>query len=1283
MRNLDSTPHTVSVPALKALSIILGHVPTTLGTFTEQPTALFELALKLTISGKPKVRKRAIRSVYVILNHFASNSNASTSQVGLGAPGSASFSSSSATAGSKSGKAAALKSASASTPNATISPIYDSLCKSIATIVTSGFKHTTKDSTTIALYTLELIKAVIPASPVSLQKSWCRECLSLLQLCSPVVTQCVFLTFESLFQAYNVTAKNAFVKAGKPNKRQGKKVVEADVASNFAHVTATQLAQLGLGNNEQTAKLDKSRQKFLVELVNATFDNNPGLLMPQPIEAYCKALTEGTLAMTRLDDATGAFEKTLPKLFQTLLSFMTIGNPKSTKAATASLKRILSTGLSDAFLDSDLSNAAGSTINNISQQLVDSLTVTNHAQWANVFELCSALFERLEKTTGTLDRLVFLHKAQERMQENELATKTLLEKLADLRSSDQPSRRMLDAVLAHALGAIGIASFLNYVEIAFPNIVTGDSEGKNLWLLAFFREHLSHSEISFFANSMVDATTLLKTFADKLTANGRDVGAKHLMTIHDQVWALFPRFCIAPRDLSSSFSLVAQTVGMAIESLPSARLDLVHGLTTLIHRSTTAIAQAKATLEEFEKEYPEEGDAESGSMDTGVSQNSPNRDEISQILHDRVSELERDLESVKPFCQNFLPLFFNIYVSQGSPDEKNSIFGAIEAFLTISSAELINEFYKTVVSTILTTAPAENEGAEAAEEKLSLLQKLTALSVAFVPYLSEANLELLFKTVKPHLQRASRHAKAVDSNLQKKSWKVIKAVCEASLNPNLTHHADRDVFEASGEAFYASHLQEIQALLAHAELVGTSKIAIVSAIAKRMDEEHLSKWLQGKDDSFKSKLASVKDSVLTPLPMIVMGLRETSSKTREAATDALEAISKAIGPEKLIALLVLGLSSSEDHFRASTVSCFVVLLQKFGRELASLRNGQQMQSLLQTASLLLDLHSSEVRSATLALLRAATKATPPVILAQQLPAILKTLMDWPDHIKTKYMYDIRVLIEKFLKRLDYDTVASAMPKLHIKFLQNINQRYTHQKKLKMRQQNESRRKSRKFDDDSDDEAEEPKSKTNKANKSKKSSSMDTDDAWLMEDGNEGVIDFTAPGANKSVTTVDPARAKKRNQATSNPFKTGEDGRMVIDEGVYKSSRGADTRAGIVSDDMIDNLEGEMVSKKRKRARDQDDADSDDDKSSMAVSEKKQWFDSKGFKDSLKKRKTKLDPKAAAKAQVETFKSKRAGGDTKQSGKSDPYAYVKPNPAFLNKRNRSQAVKQYEALIGKK
>lgn len=1185
-----------------------------------------------------------------------------------------------------------MKSASASSPSTTISPIYDSLCKSVTAIVTSGFKHTTKTSTTVALYTLELIKAVIPVVPVSLQKSWCRECLSLLQLCSPTVTQCIFLTFESLFQAYNSNSKNVANAKSSKSKRRSKQTQVADKDAsnnNFAQASAHQLAQLGLGNVDN-AKLDKSRQKFLVELVNAIFENNPGIHMPQPLEAYCAALAEGTLAMTRLDDSTAAFEKTIPKLFQSLLSIMTAGNSKSTKAATASLKRILTTGLSDAFLDTDLQNAAGSTVGLIAQQLVDALTLTNHAQWADVFELCSALFERLEKSTHTLDRLVFLHNAQQRMQETELATKPLLEKLAELRSSDQPSRRLLDVVLSHVLGSIGIASFLNYVEIAFPNITTGDSEGKNLWLLAFFREHLSHSELSFFHNSMINATALLKVFSDQLTRDGLDLAAKHFMTIHDQVWALFPRFCASPRDLSSAFSMIAQPIGAAIESLPSARLDLIHGLTTLINRTTLQIAQSKATLEEFLKEYPEEGDAESGSMDTGVSQSSPNRDEISQLLHDRISELERDLDSIKPFCRNYLPLIFNIYVSQGSPDEKNALFGAIEAFLTISSADLINEFYETVVSTILTTSVAESATPEDAEEKLNLLQKLTALSVAFVPYLSEANLEVLYKTVKPHLQRASRHAKAVDSKLQKKSWKVIRAICEANAHV-ASSHADREVFVASGEAFYTSHLTDIQALLSHAELVGTSKIAIVTAIAQRMEAEKLATWLRGKDETFRSKITAPKDAVLTPLPMIVMGMRENSSKTRMASGEALEAIAKQIGADKLIALLVLGLSSADDHFRASTISCFTHLLQKFGKDLSKARNGQQqMQSLLQTASLLLELHSGEIQSASLVLLRTAVKPSPPAILTHQLPSILRTLMDWPDSIKTKYMMEIRFLIEKFLKRLDYDSVAAAMPKAHIKFLQNINQRYLHAKKMKMRQQNDARRRSNKKGDDSDSEGEEhdsaPAQKTqkNQKNQKKGSNSMDTDDAWLMEDGNEAPIDFTAPGANKSVTTVDPARAKQRNRATSNPFKTADDGRMVIDEGVYKSSSGGNTRAGIVSDEMLDNLEGEIVSKKRKKSRDQEDMDSDDEGSSkMAGTEKKQWFDSKGFKDSIKKKKVKLDPKAATKAQVDNFKSKRAGGDAKRTGKSDPYAYVTPNPAFLNKRHRSQAVKQYEALIGKK
>lgn len=1344
----EQTPHTVAVPALKALSILLCHVPSLLGATSTHLAELYSLALKLAISGKPKVRKRAIRSVFVILQNFSSHANTSGANANNDFDNTSNAmkkdiaDSSASSKTSKSGKKTALKSAAASSASAsasnssTISPTFDALCKATSTIVSSGFRHASKNSTTIALYTLELVKHVIPVLPVSLQKTWCRECLGLLQLCSVTVTQCVFLTFESLFASYNVKSqstkhfshllqKNQSHQAqshgaGQNAKEKSKMLSSEGAVSVPGHPTVTSAASSIaaahilsdlMATHAPIQKLEKSRQKLLVELINAIFDAQPGPLVPQPIEAYCGALAEGALALNRLDDAEAALEKTLPRLFKNMVEITTSGNQKTTQAATECLKRVVTGGLTANFLDLDLApierlgegpNVKTSVLHQLAQLLLEGLQVTNHAQWPEIFGICANFFERLAASTLTSERLVMLHEAQQRQKAIDIVCRELLERIANLRTSDAPSRKRIDPVLKHALMAIGLVNFLNYVPISFPNIVTGDMEGSNLWLLAFLREHLSHAELSFFHSSMLNSATLLKAFSEQLSRNGRDMGAKHFFTIHDQVWALFPRFCNHPRDLSATFAMLAEPIGNAISSLPSVRLDLVHGLTQLILRTTNSINATKIAIEEFEREFPSDDDG--GSMDTGTSTSLglPNRDEISQTLQDRLSSLEGDMESIRPFSQNYLPLLFNHYVSPGSPDEKNALFGCIEAFLTITDSEELNKFYTMVVSEILTRSSVDASANGEDEETMNLMQKLTALSVAFVSYLSDSNLELLFKTVKPHLQKQSRHSKAIDSNLQKKSWKVLYAICERS-----------------PLAFYNSHLSDVQALLSHAELVGTSKISIVTSIASRMDPEQLMAWLQGRDESFKSKLtSSSKDCVLTPLPMIVMGWRETSAKTRAASADALEAIGKRLGPETLIALLVLGLSSSDDHFKASTVACFTLVIQRFSKELSAHKNGQQMRSLLQTATLLLDLNGAEIRGATLSLLRATIKPTPPAILTQALPAILRTLMSWNDALKTKYMREIRFLLEKFLKRLDYDAVAAAMPKAHIKFLQNINQRYLHQKKMKMRQQNEQRHKSKKHNEDGDDsDAEEVESgdKRQAAASTKKkggANAMQTDDAWLMEDGNEAPIDFTSTSANKSVVSIDPSKAKLKDRPTSNPFQTAEDGRMVISESVYKSSKGGDARAGIfVTDEMADDLEGRMVSsKKRKRARDAeiDDSDEENEKSSasrnpnaMAISGssssssqlpvpagavgpdgRKVWYDSKGFRD--KPKKAKLDPTAAAKSQVDVYKSKKGtGGDAKRSGKSDPHAYVKHNPAFLNKRHRAQAVKQYESLIGKK
>lgn len=46
-----------------------------------------------------------------------------------------------------------------------------------------------------------------------------------------------------------------------------------------------------------------------------------------------------------------------------------------------------------------------------------------------------------------------------------------------------------------------------------------------------------------------------------------------------------------------------------------------------------------------------------------------------------------------------------------------------------------------------------------------------------------------------------------------------------------------------------------------------------------------------------------------------------------------------------------------------------------------------------------------------------------------------------------------------------------------------------------------------------------------------------------------------------------------------------------------------------------------------------------------------------------------------------FKSKDGKSDALRKGQMEPYAYIRLNPAMMNKRNRHEAVKSFEPVIG--
>ncbi len=46
-----------------------------------------------------------------------------------------------------------------------------------------------------------------------------------------------------------------------------------------------------------------------------------------------------------------------------------------------------------------------------------------------------------------------------------------------------------------------------------------------------------------------------------------------------------------------------------------------------------------------------------------------------------------------------------------------------------------------------------------------------------------------------------------------------------------------------------------------------------------------------------------------------------------------------------------------------------------------------------------------------------------------------------------------------------------------------------------------------------------------------------------------------------------------------------------------------------------------------------------------------------------------------------FRAKDGRSDALKSGEMEPYAYIRLNPAMMNKRNRQAAVKSFEPVVG--
>ena len=209
---------------------------------------------------------------------------------------------------------------------------------------------------------------------------------------------------------------------------------------------------------------------------------------------------------------------------------------------------------------------------------------------------------------------------------------------------DFNNNTLFNTTVGSLVKLIGPQRLLTVFPLSFESGDTVDIP--NGWLLPILRDNVSNSELKFFVSDLVPITATLRTRAETLKSENKDLDAKVCFNLEYQIWSLLPSFCKTPSDLLESFKVIAKTIGTLIGQRSEIRNILCSSLISLIETCQT---------------------------------------------DDQKIELGR-------FAKNFLPVLFNIFLTEPKPEDPplKPVIDCVESYLSICPQDTLHVFFEKV-----------------------------------------------------------------------------------------------------------------------------------------------------------------------------------------------------------------------------------------------------------------------------------------------------------------------------------------------------------------------------------------------------------------------------------------------------------------------------------------------------------------------------------------------------------------------------------------------------------
>ncbi|OXV11520.1 hypothetical protein Egran_00722 [Elaphomyces granulatus] len=654
------------------------------------------------------------------------------------------------------------------------------------------------------------------------------------------------------------------------------------------------------------------------------------------------------------------FEK-LPELFDLISSFLVSQSRNIRISAAECLVSFLAQCIPDGvIIDPSVYNEK--TLEKLAKSVTGLLSVKYQIAWAEVFNVCSAMFDAFKWRSPFLTDIVKI--------------------IGELRSNESfHGKKEAEQVLGRAVAAMGPAAVLDILPL---NIIQQKaSQPGRVWLLPILRDHVSNTDLGHFRSEFVPLSEALYQRILEYGSAEKTIEAKIFETLVQQAWSVLPGYCELPLDLVTTFDQgFAELLSNVLYKQTELRVNVCRALQKLVESN-----QAILSLETEEDDF---------------------------ILQRRISKetARKNIAHLSTFAGNLLAVLFNVY-SQTLPHYRGYILQCINAYLSITPEKELNETFLRVTSMLESSLLSEEEAA-----KQGKLQKGTGdqmpptshtlidLVITMSIYLSRLSYGSLFSIASVVIDRES-----LDPQLIKKAYKLIPRLATTEVGRAALRDRSSELqsliiatVDKTPSPARRDRLLAIQDLVAY---LPTSDLHFIPSV--------LSEVVMGCKESNEKARTAAFDLLVHMAKRIAdaernpPGTKIRNSLVSHLSNDSPDAPATL---EEFFTMVSAGLAGSTPHMVAASISALARLFFEFRTQLLS----PILVDLVQTIELFLTSSNREIVRAVLGFVKVAVVGLPEDMLRPRLDSLVPNLMVWSKEHKGRLRSKVKGILDRLVRR---------------------------------------------------------------------------------------------------------------------------------------------------------------------------------------------------------------------------------------------------------------------------